>query len=118
MRALLLIVLIAIFPLRGFASVGMQTGMGTAALHQAMTMVSGSSIAATEVAIFDGVQTDFGGTCCAQCNACDLCHLLVGQTSTSLSAVAVLRPSQPESPALRFASADRRAAHKPPLSLI
>lgn len=118
MRVLLLIVLIAMFPLRGFASVGMQTHMGMTVLHQTMAIALISPIVESGTTISDVAPTDTEGTCCAQCSVCDLCQLLVGQASDPLSTVAVLRPLQPESVPFSFASADRRTAHKPPLALI
>ncbi len=113
MRHLLLILLIALFPLRGFAGVGMQTQMDVMALHQA-------AMAAEPAAPM--AQT--GGTpsaeplaaCCPQCSVCDLCHLLVGQPPVSVLALPALPGAHAPAVADRFASADRRTAHKPPTS--
>lgn len=103
MRHLLLILLIALFPLRGFAGVGMQTQMGVMALHQA-TMVAESASTSVEPVV----------ACCPQCSACDLCHLLVGQPPVSALVLPPLPAAHAPTATDRFASAERRVAHKPP----
>ncbi|MFM9880456.1 MAG: hypothetical protein ACKVOO_08635 [Burkholderiaceae bacterium] len=117
MRHWLLIMLLALFALRGFASAGMQTGMGIMGLHQA-AMAAHVAAAMPDTAM-GGASTEPAEqqACCTQCNSCDLCHLLLDQAATpALVALAVSLPT-PQSPAIAFASADVHRAHKPPLIL-
>ncbi len=118
MRSFLVILLIVMFPLRAFASLDMQTSMGVMALHQASAKAADSAASAASL------QDDTASTeptpmdCCAQCSVCDLCHLLIGEVSTAnVHAIPLLPQAQPQI-SVRFASADRRTAHKPPLALI
>ena len=113
MRVVLLILLIAVFPLRGFASVGMQTSMGTSALHQ---VVAQAQSKARDASLSSETSFESACDCCEQCSVCDLCHLLVGQTPVALMQVALLQPQAPATISFLFASADVRTAHKPPLA--
>jgi hypothetical protein len=118
MRSFLVILLIVMFPLRAFASLDMQTSMGVMALHQAAAKAADSAVSAPSL------QDDTASTeptpmdCCAQCSVCDLCHLLIGQTPTANVGAIPLFPQVQPQISVRFASADRRTAHKPPLALI
>ena len=114
MRHFLLILLIALFPLRGFAGVGMQTHMGVMALHHAAMVAEPASRMAQAD---NATAAEPIAACCSQCNVCDLCHLLVGQPPVSAQVLPL--PPGAHAPALaadRFASADRRVAHRPPTS--
>lgn len=117
MRSFLVILLIVMFPLRAFASLDMQTSMGVVALYQAAAKATDSAVQAPSLE--DGTASPEATSmdCCAQCSVCDLCHLLIGQVPTAnVHAIPLLPQAQPQT-SLRFASADRRTAHKPPLAL-
>lgn len=119
MRYLLLVLLIATFPLRGFASAGMETSMGLMSLHQASIAAQAVAEAAANPelgAAQDATQIAATPACCAQCNSCDLCHLLLQQAPAALALTAVIAPPAPVSRAFAFASADVHRAHKPPLA--
>ncbi|MGY8904617.1 MAG: hypothetical protein ACKVIH_08740 [Burkholderiales bacterium] len=127
MRYLLLILLIATFPLRGFASAGMQTGMGLMTLHQAsmttaMTAtqpaVDKPAMPQTQIATTDTAEASATHTCCAQCSSCDVCHLLVGQPAALITGALLATPASPEARNRHFASADAQHDHKPPRALI
>lgn len=114
MRHLLLILLIALFPLRGFAGVGMQTQMGVMALHHAAMVAEPASPMAAQTD--NTTAAEPVAACCPQCSVCDLCHLLVGQPAVSALVLPPLPTAHAPAVADRFASADRRVAHKPPTS--
>lgn len=118
MRSFLVILLIVMFPLRAFASLDMQTSMGVIALHQAAAKAADSAASAASLKDDTASTEPTSMDCCTQCSVCDLCHLLIGQTPTAnVGAIPLLPQVQPQI-SVRFASADRRTAHKPPLALI
>lgn len=127
MRYLLLVLLIATFPLRGFASAGMQTGMSlqqaSMEIAMAAAMTTAQPSADTQGTPLQSAATQTTEAtsmhaCCAQCNSCDICHLLLGQPAASMGAALPAAPTLPASPSYRFASADAHRAQKPPLALI
>jgi len=118
MRSFLVILLIVMFPLRAFASLDMQTSMGVMALHQAAAKAADGAVQAASLKDDAASAEPTSMDCCAQCSVCDLCHLLIGQVPTAnVHAIPLLPQVQPQI-SVRFASADRRMAHKPPLALI
>lgn len=121
MRVFLIILLIAMSPLRGFASVGMQVSMAEMALHQAISVSdltdnqaqqSNASSDSSSVISSPLTSCDNG-----QCSVCDVCYSQIGQAPASVTMEVRIRPPVPESPTVRFASADAQTALKPPLSL-
>jgi len=118
MRLLLLILLVALFPLRGFASADMQTSMGIMTLYQATMANSPAADQSTALAEDRSSKPATPHACCQQCNSCDLCHLLMQQAASPAVDALAPTPPSPESPSIRFASADVHRAHKPPLALI
>lgn len=117
MRSFLVILLIVMFPLRAFAGLDMQTSMGVMALHQAAAKAD-SAVQAPSLEDDTASTEPTSMDCCAQCSVCDLCHLLIGQVPTTNAHATPLLPQAQPQLSIRFASAERRTAHKPPLSLI
>lgn len=122
MRVFLVILLIAMFPLRGFASVSMQTRMEAATLQQAAAIALPShetnSIQAN--AVVDAATPSSLITACnnGECSACDACYSQIGQIFTSVTAPAVIRPPAPAALTADFTSAEIKSAQKPPLALL
>ena len=121
MRVFFIILLIAMSPLRGFASVGMQVGMAEMALQQAVSasersdsQPQESNAARDSTSVYSSplMSCDNG-----QCSMCDICYSQIGQASASVTMEVRIRPPVPQSPTVRFASADAQSALKPPLSL-
>jgi hypothetical protein len=116
MRILLLLLLIALFPLRGFAGEQMQTRMGVMGLHQAAMLAATQTSAGAALPAQSEDATDAAPNgCCSQCNSCELCHLLLAQVAVPTLPAQQARPPMLQTAVMRFASADVRRAHKPPL---
>lgn len=122
MRFLLLLLLIAVFPLRGFASGQMQSQMGVMGLHQAAMLAAMqiSTAAAVPAPTQDAAEAAVQSSaephaCCSQCSSCELCHLLLAQVAVPTRPSHQARPPMPQTAGIRFASAELRRAHKPPL---
>lgn len=113
MLRVLLVLLIALLSLRGFAGAGMQTGMGLMQLQAAAVVtLSVSGPASADVSPVEPALDS--AACCDQCSVCDLCHLLLGQMPDRVAAPSLSVRALVAAADIRFSSVDPRSAHKPP----
>ena len=140
MRHLLLILMIALLPLRGWAGDAMATGMAVGQVAQIQQkQIATESIAAQshavsvtanfdhETALPDAVPTmadcaghgpeDIDASHCDTCSACQACHTVALSHSAAIALSTVFQAfSLPHSAADQFASADAALRQKPPIS--
>ena len=142
MRHLLLILMIALLPLRGWAGDAMATEMAAGQVAQVQQMhVATKSIAAKdhaasvkayfdhETAVPDAVRTvadcaghgaedtdHGGGSHCDTCSACQACHTVALAHAAPNVSSTFQAFSLPHSAADQFASADAALRQKPPIS--
>lgn len=138
MRHLLLILMIALLPLRGWVSDAMATGMVTAQVQQqtaAKTVATHAHQAWTqahqdnETVVVDAFQTSAdcsghgsGGddhandTHCDSCSVCQACHT-VALSPAAAHATAAFNPrTLPRAVVAQFVSAEHALGEKPPIS--
>ena len=139
MRHLLLILMIALLPLRGWAGDAMATGMAVVQLSQTQQrQIATESIAAhahaeSEKGHFDHETTapqaspmaadcaghgadDGDASHCDACSACQACHAVALAHSAHKAPSTFQAFSLPHSAADQFASADAALRQKPPIS--
>ena len=140
MRHLLLILMIALLPLRGWAGDAMATGMAAGQVAQLLQrQIATESIAAKahavsvtanfdhETTVPDAVPTmadcaghggeDVDASHCDTCSACQACHTVALSHSAAIALSTVFQAfSLPHSAADQFASADAALRQKPPIS--
>ena len=136
MRHLLLILMIALLPLRGWAGDAMATGMAAGQVAQmrvATVNIASQAHAASVTAHFDhetpvsdSVRTvadcaghgadDTDASHCDTCSACQVCHTVALANSTPKLASIFQAFALPHSAADQFASADAALRQKPPIS--
>ena len=140
MRHLLLILMIALLPLRGWAGDAMATGMAAGQVQQMQQRQHATEIIAT-YAHPESVTAHFyhgpaapdtgltGADCaghggedvdashCDTCSACQACHTVALSHSAAIALSTVFQAfSLPHSAADQFASADAALRQKPPIS--
>lgn len=139
MRHLFLILMIALLPLRGWASDAMATAMGMAQVQHQQTAASTSATHAheagtpahqdTETAMADAAQTaaDCSGhafgedehaddTHCNTCSACQACHTVALSPPTVDVTTTVNPRTLPRTVVAQFVSAEHALGQKPPIS--
>jgi hypothetical protein len=108
MRTLVLALLIALLPVRGWVSDAMATTMG---LHQAMSqMAAEAAETSTNPSSAGDVQAECGG-----CTTCQMCHVVALFTLPRAIPPAFVAFALPEAPHLFFIDADRARNYKPPI---
>ena len=139
MRRLLLILMIALLPLRGWAGDAMATGMAAGQVAQMQQRQIATESIAThadvvsvkadfdhETAVLDAVRTvadctghgadDTDGSQCDTCSACQACHSVALANSAPKLPSTFQAFALPQSAAYQFASADAALRQKPPIS--
>jgi len=138
MRHLLLALLIALLPLRGWVGDAMATQMAAGQLqhqqtqaappashgHEAMEAHAGHEEASTEVSVTlhdCAGQADESGSHaadghCETCAACQACHTVALSPTAPGLVAAFSAPTLPRQAADQFASADAALGQKPPIS--
>lgn len=142
MRHLLLILMIALLPLRGWVSDAMATGMAAGQVEQLQQRqvaiksiaihaheVNGKAHLEHEMAVVDVAQTpadcagheqeskaDAGASHCDSCSACQACHTVALSSFSSLQFTAFHAFAAPHAASAQFASADAALRQKPPIS--
>jgi len=137
MRHFLLILMIALLPLRGWVSDAMATGMAAAGAQQVATKAMAASLhesveeanllLQTEMAQATSAAADcadhaLGGELhapdahCDSCSACQACHTVaLSPEAAAVAAVFDLR-TPPRAAVAQFASAEAALGQKPPIS--
>ena len=136
MHRLLIIIMIALLPLRGWAGDAMATGMATGQMQVAAKSIAAHAHAVMEAAHFDhenatpdatGTHADCAGhgaedadhagdSHCDTCSACQACHTVALPHSESRVPSTFQAFSLPHAAADEFASADAALRQKPPIS--
>jgi hypothetical protein len=135
MRHLVLALMIALLPIRGWVGDVMATEMASpqaAQLHHATEMVAAHAHATGAEAHFDhessvksppdcaghgeGSGSPTADAHCESCAACQACHTVALSPVSTRTASLAVSPALPRSPAARFASAIAALGQKPPIS--
>ncbi len=139
MRHLFLILMIALLPLRGWASDAMATAMVTAQVQHQQTAASTSAARAIEAGVLahqdnetvvaEAAQTaadcsghalgeneDAEDTHCNTCSACQACHTVALSPPTVDVTTAFNPRTLPRTVVAQFASAEAALGQKPPIS--
>ena len=108
MRTLILALLIALLPVRGWVSDAVATTMG---LQQAMVQMA---VASTETGANPSSADDAQAECCC-CTTCQMCHVVALFTSPVAIPPAFVAFALPDAPHLFFFDTDRARNYKPPV---
>lgn len=124
MRVLLLIVMIALLPLRGWVGDAMAIDM--AVQQSRMTLAATGEPMPENCAMNTQSQSDMlqgvespqpdADTPSCNCNVCDLCLAMASLHFFSPAAAAFIAHDAPPARGTRFSSAERGLSHKPPIS--
>ena len=129
MRFLLLALMIALLPVRGWMGNAMAVDMASQAVIKAQQAGSQKDAADgampadcpmhAQVADTDAASPDVassGGSHCNACDTCELCLALASSTWPDAAALAFAPHVAPLATGYRFSSADRFSSLKPPIS--
>ncbi len=117
MRYLLLALMIAVLPVRGWVGHVMALDMASQQVLQAQAEVKESSAMPADCSMLAGAATDTAAA--GHCNDCDTCELCLALASFawSVGAMAFFTPAAgPPSAGHRFSSAESSTRLKPPIS--
>ena len=140
MRHIVLALMIALLPLRGWVGDVMATEMASTAprhVQVATEIIADRAHSERAAATFDhlsgdaqaaamppdcadhggtGPTTDMADTSCHSCSACQACHTVALSPLLASTASLSMPPTLPPSPAAQFASAVSALGQKPPIS--
>lgn len=117
MRHLVLVLMLALLPLRGWVGEVMAAQMATASPSQPGQAHTAAPAPQADCAGHGADDTaadgaEHNGTC----TACDICHAVAVTTTAPKLAAALLPAALPQAATFRFASAERTPGFKPPIS--
>lgn len=124
MRCLVVVLMILLLPLRGWAGDAMATQMATHVTSPAVGIEAGaarthdmgaSSDCAGHQASKQADSSDAKSANGETCQACQACHTVALSSSTAIDSVLFQAPSPPLVTAAQFTSADTALGQKPPI---
>ena len=125
MRYLVVVLMIVLLPLRGWAGDAMATQMATHVTNPAVSVEAGAALThdmgsaadcAGHQANKQADSSDSKSANAETCQACQACHTLALSGNTAIDSVLFEAPSPPLVTAAQFTSADTALRQKPPIS--